>query len=882
MRIRWLALLVVLLMASLALAWYALAPAEPALQGNPTGACARAPDDLAPDQSPDHEAHEHASSRTHADDPAGQVKPPPVKDSSPPDPDGQRGQTGDVIRDAQSPPTPQDRQEKPDTQPQETSAETAPETPQRPFIRGHERPAGQNLGNTRPPARRMVKAAGVKAPAEVTDQLKQDRRGLYAQYFDLPQGKLPESMPETPSYTRIDRQLSFPDAESFAGVPVGESFAAVWTGFLVIEQAADYWLFWGADNGGRVELAGQTVLLQDGMVRYVEVSTVLTLQPGAYPLRIEFAQYNNGVQDWRKAAANFMWVPQGESKPVPVPPEMLLLPEKFWSDHAPIITSLSKNAGEIGDEITIYGKNFRDQWPNGESRYTEGRVVTFAGQLAPIISESDTEIRVKVPIGARTGDIIVRYDIWGYDISGFDLTGGIPSNSMPFKVTTQFGLLAEWYDQSELQSAAYIDASSAVPDVARHESPPSFTSGLVDQQPHGFSRCCCRWIGQIGLPASEWLAVTFSTGQPLRVTLNGEQRSSDETQQFHWEFDSGDRYLPLVIEMLGEADQPPELSITLRVKAGTINVEGNETPVIVKRTLPANLLFPPQQPKTPPIVWAVANATPDPWKPAAVMPPPSRPSVAVGETMNVTVRLSASQLLSPVTFALDGQSMPAEFLESKDVVGGWHVTCAMTVPPGVGDGRLTATQGASTSEPFLIDIANRGLIGFYYDFPQPGGLSAVPDLAALDCFALRKDRRVNFESPADFDLPFPAETFVVEWYGGLIIETAGDYTFTGRTDDGMRLWIDGNLVIDANKPQAPAENCSAAIHLLPGVYPFRMQYFENNQHEVCVLQWRATAGAGENLAEFIPRQVIPARAFTLETHPPLPPKQATGRRTDGS
>ncbi|MBK8206952.1 MAG: IPT/TIG domain-containing protein [Planctomycetes bacterium] len=879
MRFRWLALLIVLLTASLALAWYALAPAEPVFQGNLSGACARAPDDRTPDETSDAAAHERENSRTHADDdPAGQVKPPPVKESS--DPDAQPGQIVEERRAVQSPPS---SQEKPDTPPKETSAETPPETPTtRPFIRGHDRPAGQNLGNTRPRAVAGPRSKGVKAPAEVSDQLKQDRRGLYAQYYSLGDTTLPAELPKEPTYTRIDRQVSFPDAESFAGVPVGESFAAVWTGYLVIEQAADYWLFWGADNGGRVELAGQTVLLQDGMVRYVEVSTVLTLQPGVYPLTIEFAQFNNGVQDWRKAAANFMWVPQGESKPVPVPPEMLLLPEWMWSDHAPIITGLSKSAGEIGDEITIYGKNFRDQWPNGESRYTEGRVVTIAGQIATILSESDTEIRVTVPIGARTGDLIVRYDIWGYDNTEFELTGGIPSNSAHFSVTTHFGLLGEWFEQSALDQPSFHATDAKSPDVARIESPPTFLFGHSDNQPFSHARCCARWQGQLGLPGSDWLSVTFSTGRPIRVTLDGEQRSSQETQDFHWEFDSGGRMVPLVIEMLGDTDMLLELTITLRMNAGSINIEGNDTPVISKKPLPLCLLFPPQQPAAPPVVWSVANAAPDPWKPPLALPVPSRPSVAEGETMNVTLQLSTSQLLSLVTFALDGVAMPAEFVESKDVVGGWHVTYSMTVPPGVGEGRLIATQGGSPSDPFLIDIANRGLIGYYYDFPQPGGLSAVPDLAALDCFALRKDRRVNFESTADFDLPFPAETFVIEWYGGLIIETEGDYTFTGRTDDGMRLWIDGNLVIDANKPQAPAENSSAAIHLLPGVYPFRMQYFENNQHEVCVLQWRATTGDGENVAEVIPREVIPARAFTLETHPPLPPKQATGRRTDGS
>ncbi|MBX3460327.1 MAG: IPT/TIG domain-containing protein [Planctomycetes bacterium] len=869
MRNRWLALLVVLLCATLAGAWLVLGPDGdlPGLHQAPdavrTGAeqskaCGTGGLD-APDQPPtariprsnaieDSEGPTDARPEARGDNPRGST---PARDAATQPPRETRPDTENIGEDGKDNTAPTGQ---------------ADSIPGPPFIRGHARPAHQNLGNTRP---RAVKppANGLKAPGEISEQLKQDRRGLYAQYFNLPEGKLPETLPDQPSYTRIDRQVYFPDVESFAGVPVGESFAAVWTGFLVIERPDDYWLFWGADNGGRVELAGETVLLQDGMVRYVEVSTVLTLDAGVYPLRIEFAQFNNAVADWRKAAACLMWVPQGERKPVPVPPEMLLVPEWMWSEHAPIITGLSKSAGEIGDEITIEGKNFvvEDALPVE---------VTFAGQRAQVAESSATRLRVTVPIGAQTGDVIVRR-LMGATVGIQD----IPSNSAHFKLKTQFGLVAEWFDQSGLQSATFIDSAGAAPDVLRLECPPTFTAGYTDHQPPGLSRCCSRWVGLIGLPASGWLSVTFNTGRPMRVTLNGEQRSSADTQEFHWEFDSGDRYLPLVIEMLGEADLPPELSIILRTRVAASIDPGNQSEVIEKRLLPVHLLFPPQQPKAPPVVWAVENVTPDPWKPPVPLPASSRPSVAVGETMNVTVQLASPHQQSPVSFKLDSIPTPAELVESKDVPGAWHVTFALTIPPGVGEGKLTATQGDSNSEPYLIDIANRGLIGFYYDFPQPSGLAEIPDLGPLACFAVRKDRRVVFESVADFDLPFPAETFVIEWFSSLMIELEGDYVFTGRTDDGMRLWLNGELIIDANRLQAPAENSSAKVHLKPGVYPLRMQYFENNQHEVCVLEWRAT-DADNNVV--LPRAAIPAKAFSLDALPVLPAKQATGKRTDGS
>ncbi len=194
---------------------------------------------------------------------------------------------------------------------------------------------------------------------------------------------------------------------------------------------------------------------------------------------------------------------------------------------------------------------------------------------------------------------------------------------------------------------------------------------------------------------------------------------------------------------------------------------------------------------------------------------------------------------------------------------------------------MVARLSVVSSEPFYIDVANRGLVAYLYDVPEGSGLGKLPDLAPLTCFKVRKDRAINFEDTADFDLPFPAETFIIEWLGGLIIEEEGDYEFTCRSDDGMKLWLDDNVVLDADKLQAPAEN-KATVHLVPGVYRFRMQFFENTQHEVCVLEWLATRGEGEALEGIIPRQVIPAKAFSLDVHPPLPAKTSTGKRTDGS
>ncbi|MCB9935993.1 MAG: IPT/TIG domain-containing protein [Planctomycetes bacterium] len=792
----------------------------------------------------------------------------------------------------------------------------------RPFIKGHSRPPGQNLGSTRPGARRIAKPAGVKQLSEVTPKLMQDRRGLYAQYFNLGGTDLTKLDTSSPSMVRIDRQVYFPDAESFSDLPISmENFAASWDGFLVIPEAGDYWLFWGADNGGRVELDGETVLLQDGMVRYVEVSALLTLEAGLHPLRIEFAQQHNNVADWAKCAANFMWVPEGQTKPVPVPPEMLMVPEWMWSDNAPIITGLSKTSGEIGDEITIHGQNLgageqhgdadvawesltrNGSWLRPEQNLDPAEIpdrlvsVTVAGQLAKILEQSESSLRIQIPIGARSGDVVVyaeKFRRW-YGQTGVGVVtygAPIPSNAIQFTVTTQFGLMAEWYDLrgwSNFGLEVFESTTLPAPEVVRLEAMPGYMP-----MPAGFGSHCTRWTGKVGIASQTTvldsasdeaekgvIELTLYVTHPCRMTV-GSEIAVVTRHPMPQESDSpfiysctihvavpASQYLIVVIESVSADSKPPQWMLY----AGS--------------QVPDWCFFPPVVPPKPPVISDVKAVWAEGEQPVA---PPydvdaSRPSVRVGQefTFDITDYGPPEIWETLPTVSIDGIPLPFESEEHpvSDKPGPRILHCRATLPEGVGEGRMVARLSVVSSEPFYIDVANRGLVAYLYDVPEGSGLGKLPDLGPLTCFKVRKDRAINFEDTADFDLPFPAETFIIEWLGGLIIEEEGDYEFTCRSDDGMKLWLDDNVVLDADKLQAPAEN-KATVHLVPGVYRFRMQFFENTQHEVCVLEWRATRGEGEALEELIPRQVIPAKAFSLDVHPPLPNKTSTGKRTDGS
>ena len=897
------------------------------------------PDETTPHSSETAEASETSPQLQPLDSP-GTVSS-PTEDETPDDPIGiddagdESGPPGEERSDPEDPtresnprvntrrPTPQPSRESDKTEEGGASDDTedtgeAPVPPSKPepFIKGHKRPAGQNLGNRRPRSRRISQPSGVKKLEDVTPKLRQDRRGLYAQYFGLNSADLTKLDKTDPDMVRIDRQVYFPDRDAFSDLPIAlDNFAAEWTGFLVIDEPGDYWLFWGADNGGRVELDGETVLLQDGMVRYVEVSTVLTLEAGLHPLKIEFAQTKNNVADWAKCAAVLMYVPEGESKPVPVPSEMLMVPEWMWTDNAPIITSLSKTEGEIGDEITIKGQGLYDDFDYGDGLNELYPKVTVAGQLAEVIGKSSTSLKVRIPIGAKTGNVIVyKVRREGDGNGSLAVTSmqprpgphDIPSNSVTFTVTTQFGLMAEWHNLPGWSNFEFVDSTVRSPDLVRLEATVGFDSREDLASPYRENPFACRWVGKLGLPTN-WIPadkstwVEIQTRGRLRVTLGDttKETTADDNggsaiKSLRFMLDGGnEQLLSLTIEM---ADWSGEASLRL-VKLGNYHYEWpneNEKGALIYEEdyeLPAHWFIPAVVPPKPPEISLVSPVSAEGEQP--VSPPydvdGSRPVVRVGQEFTFELVDFGPEAVweSYPTVTIDG--VPLEFtiqdiLENQTLGEGEDtriLSCRATMPDGVGEGRMVARLSIVNSEPYLIDIANRGLVSYLYDVPEGSGLNELPDLGPLHCFKVRKDRQINFESAADFDLPFPAETFVIEWLGGLVIEEEGDYDFICRSDDGMMLWLDDNVVIDANHRQAPAEN-KATVHLVPGTYRFRMQFFENNQHEVCVLEWRATRGEGEMLEELIPRQVIPARAFSLDVHPPFPAKTSTGKKTDGS
>jgi chitodextrinase len=82
----------------------------------------------------------------------------------------------------------------------------------------------------------------------------------------------------------------------------------------------------------------------------------------------------------------------------------------------------------------------------------------------------------------------------------------------------------------------------------------------------------------------------------------------------------------------------------------------------------------------------------------------------------------------------------------------------------------------------------------------------------------------------------PADRFSVRSTGTFPF-VAGTYQFTATADDGIRVWVDGALLIDAWKDQAPTTYQGTTI-LTAGDHNVKIEYYENGGGAVAKLSWQ--------------------------------------------
>jgi hypothetical protein len=104
------------------------------------------------------------------------------------------------------------------------------------------------------------------------------------------------------------------------------------------------------------------------------------------------------------------------------------------------------------------------------------------------------------------------------------------------------------------------------------------------------------------------------------------------------------------------------------------------------------------------------------------------------------------------------------------------------------------------------------------------------------------------------------DNFSARWTGSFDFATAGTYTFNAVSDDGMRVWVDGVLLIDEWRDQAPT-TFTASRTLTAGRHDVRVEWFETGFGAVAKLDWTAGGAApgcasGQYRAEYFSNKTL--------------------------
>ena len=100
----------------------------------------------------------------------------------------------------------------------------------------------------------------------------------------------------------------------------------------------------------------------------------------------------------------------------------------------------------------------------------------------------------------------------------------------------------------------------------------------------------------------------------------------------------------------------------------------------------------------------------------------------------------------------------------------------------------------------------------------------------------RYESSINYDWGSGAPAPgLPADLFSVRWTRTTQFE-ADTYQFCVTVDDGVRVWVDGQLLIDQWKLQSATTYC-ANQSLSAGTHVVQMAYFENTGRAVAKLWW---------------------------------------------
>jgi len=173
------------------------------------------------------------------------------------------------------------------------------------------------------------------------------------------------------------------------------------------------------------------------------------------------------------------------------------------------------------------------------------------------------------------------------------------------------------------------------------------------------------------------------------------------------------------------------------------------------------------------------------------------------------------------------------------------VVAMLKILPGSGYMVGVSSNAAITIYPPQTS-AGIGLTGYYFT-NSSSTYSSTANFNPTNLMFSRKDTNIAFAWNAS--MPFPnSGHFCVRWLGQVQPQYSETYHFVATTDDGVKLWVNDQLIIDAwtNKT---ISDITGTINLQAGVrYNFKMEYYQSTSATVATNSWYSPSQ---------PKQVVP-------------------------
>ena len=653
-----------------------------------------------------------------------------------------------------------------------------------------------------------------------------------------------------PLLVRTDSTIGFnwgngtPDAS----VPA-DHFAVRWMGYVEPLYSQTYTFYITGDDGIRVWVNGTLVVTDWSDHGSREASGTIALTAGQkYDIVLEYYENGGGAVAqlaWSSLSQAKQIIPQTQLyvNPIPTVPGNLTLSSKT-------ATSVTLSWSASSDDLAVTGYRV----------YRNGVQVGGLPAGAAIAGTTFTN----TGLTAETG---YTYTVSAYDADGHESAQSASLYVVPRAPGT--GLKGQYFHWTG--TAPPTDPFSTSPVLTRLDSTVNFTWGTGSPDalvnPDLFA---AKWTGQVEAPATGIYTFYTSTDDGGRLYVNGVLMNSSS-----WR-DQG------TTEWSGTINLSSNQKYDIRFEyyengGGAVAQLSWSGPGVTKQIIPQAFLYPPTVPD-PPLNVHTTNT--------------DSASISLSwDTAWDDVGVTGYQLFRDgVQIAgLPGTALLTTSYTDTGLTD--HQTYIYTVKAYDADGNVSAY---STPLSTIARTPGTGLKGYYYEWTGNAppaaaftGSAKMTGIAPYVYFNWGNGSPTNLTTGT----PYPAlnppltgvtpsgatvanDRFAVRFIGEVEPLVSGTYYFRTTTDDGVRLWIGNQLVVDNWTDHGTTSDTSAAMTLTAGIrYSVKMEYYENGGGAVAELFWNTPSQASgtfvpipkENLFPPGPKPTVPTN-LALLTH----------------